>query len=179
MKTNPFGNQTATRKQEPINYINTRGRGNFTNNQGPQRGRGIFRGRPYPRGQQITRGQSEQQQKNQHPNNQKQCYKSGNVFGQNHLQSCPAKDKICSKCAKRGHFAKLCRSGNVNYLGDRNNEEEQTEIESETHKTELDPVAFADFTSETGWKEYHVDNFSVMAISEAFEKKISNNFVRG
>ena len=47
-----------------------------------------------------------------------------------HLQSCPVKDKICSNCAKWGHFAKVCRSGNVNYLGDRNNEEEQDETES-------------------------------------------------
>ena len=29
MKTNPFGNQITTTVQEPIHYINTRGRGNF------------------------------------------------------------------------------------------------------------------------------------------------------
>ena len=27
-------------------------------------------------------------------------------FGPKHLQSCPAKDKICSKCAERGLFCK-------------------------------------------------------------------------
>ena len=43
MKTNPFGNQIATTKQEPKHYIDTRGRGNFTNNQVPQRGQGYFR----------------------------------------------------------------------------------------------------------------------------------------
>ena len=58
----------------------------------------------------------------------------------------PAKDKICSKCAKRGHFAESCRSGSVSYLGDRKNEEEQDETESKSQGTELDPVAFADFT---------------------------------
>ena len=109
------------------------------------------------------------------PTIKKQCFKCGNQFGQNHLQSCPAKDKICSKCAKRGHFAKVCRSGNVNYLGDRNNEEEQEETESESQGTELDPVAFADFTSKNSWAEYHVGNFSVMAISEAFEIKHATN----
>ena len=74
----------------------------------------------------------------------------------NYLQSCPANDKICSKCAKRGHFAIVCRSGNVNYLGDRNNEEE---TESESQGTELDPVAFVDFMSKNGWEDYHVDDF--------------------
>ena len=70
---------------------------------------------------------------------------------------------------KRGHFAEVCRSGNVNYMGDRNKEEEQEETESESQGKELDPVAFADATSNDGWEEYHVNNFSVMAISEAFE----------
>ena len=134
MKTNPFENQIATTKQEPIHYINTRGRGNFTNNHVPQRGRGNFRGRTYPRGQQNARGQS-QQQRNQYPSTQKQCYKCGNQFGQNHLQSCPANDKICSKCAKRGHFGKACCSVNVNYLGDCNNEEDQDDSESESRGT--------------------------------------------
>ena len=168
MKTNQFGNQVTTTKQEPVYYINTRGRSNFANNQVPQRGRGNFRGQVYPRGQQITRGQS-QQQRNPYPNTQKHCYKCGNQFRKNHLQSCSAKDKIYSKCAKRGHFAKVCRSGNVKYMGDRNKEEEQEETESESQGKELDPVAFADFTSNDGWEEYHVDNFLVMAISEAFE----------
>ena len=145
-KRNPFGNQVLTPKQEPVLFINTRGRRNVANNQAPQKGRGNFRGRGYPRGQQNTRGQF-QQQRNQYLNAQKQYYKCGNQFGQNHLQSGPANDKICSKCAKRGHFAKMCRSGNVNYLGDRNNEDEQKQNDSESQVTELDPVAFADFTS--------------------------------
>ena len=69
----------------------------------------------------------------------------------------------------------MCRSGNVNYLADRNNEDGQEETESESQRTELDPVVFADFTSKNGWEEYHVDNFSVMAISEAFEIKHAAN----
>ena len=55
--------------------------------------------------------------------------------------------------------AKVCRSGNVNYLGDCNNEKEQDDTESESQGTELRPVAFADFTSKNGWEEYHVDKF--------------------
>ena len=45
MKTNPFGNQVSTPKQEPMDYINQRGRDNFANNQTPQRGRGNLWGR--------------------------------------------------------------------------------------------------------------------------------------
>ena len=108
MKTNRFSNQVTATKQEPVHCINTRGRSNFSNNQISQRGRGKFRGRVYPRGQQYAKGQS-QQQRNQYSNTQKQCYKCGNQFGQNHLQSCYAKDKFCSKSAKRGPFAKVCR----------------------------------------------------------------------
>ena len=57
-------------------------------------------------------------------------------------------------------------------MGDHNNEEEQEEIECESQGTELDPVAFAEFTSKDDWEDYQVDNFSAMAISEAF--KIEN-----
>ena len=109
MKINSFGGQSTT-KQEPVHYINTPG-GRY--NQNSQRGRGGFRGRPYPRGSQNTRGQ----QRNNLTNLSKHYYKCGNQYNQNQLKSCPAKDKICSNCAKRGHFAKVCRSTNVNYLG--------------------------------------------------------------
>ena len=40
MKKNPFGGQSVTIKQEPVHYINARGRNNYTNNQSHQRGRG-------------------------------------------------------------------------------------------------------------------------------------------
>ena len=144
MKTNPFGGQTLITKQEPVHYVNTRGRQNQQNNQNSQRGRGGFRGRPYPGGSQNTKGQ--QQQRN---TISRQCYKCGNQYDPNHLQSCPAKDKICSKCAKRGHFAKVCRSTNVNYLGNTNEEQlEETEIEST--ETDNDPVAYADFITNNG-----------------------------
>ena len=165
MKINPIGGQTVTPKQESIHYVDTRGRQNQQYNQNNQRGRGSFRGRPYPRGSQNTRGQQYQQQRN---TNSKQCFKCGNQYGPNHLQSCPAKDKICSKSAKRGHFAKFCRSTNVNYL--RNTNEEQQE-ETEIEITDTDSVAYAEFTTSNGWENYHIDEFSVMAISESFEIK--------
>ena len=69
----------------------------------------------------------------------------------------------------------MFRSENVNYLGDGDDNVEQKENESESQETELDPVAFAELTSKNDWDEYKVDNFSVMAISEAFEIKNATN----
>ena len=57
-KTNPFGGHQIMPKQEPVNYINTRGRANYSNTPNIQRERGA-RGRPFPRGSQNTRGQKE------------------------------------------------------------------------------------------------------------------------
>ena len=107
IKIYPFGNQTTTTTSEPKHYINTRGRNSYANNQGSLRSRGGFRCRPYPRGTQITRGRNQQCYSNF--NNQKQCCNCGNQFGRKHLQPCPTKNKFCSKCAKRGHFAKMCQ----------------------------------------------------------------------
>ena len=118
MKINPFGGQT-TAKPKSVHYINTRGRYNYSNNQNSQRSRGGFRGRPYPRGTQNTRGK----QRKNNVNFSKQCFKCGNQINQNRLQSWPAKDNICSKCATRGHFANVCRFTNVNYFGNRQDEQ--------------------------------------------------------
>ena len=38
-------------------------------------------------------------------------------------------------------------------------------------ETDIDPVAYAEFTTNNGWKSYQKDEFSVMAISESFEIK--------
>ena len=56
MKINPFGGIQFKPKQEPVNYINTRGRSNYSYSQNTQRGRGA-RGRPFQRGSQNNRGQ--------------------------------------------------------------------------------------------------------------------------
>ena len=97
-------------------------------------------------------------------------FKCGNQYGPNHLQSCPAKDQICSKFAKRRHFAKICRSTNVNYR-ENTPEVRQEETEIESTETDTDPVASAEFTTNNGWENYQIDEFSVMAISESFEIK--------
>ena len=161
MKINPIGGQTVTTKQELVHCQNTRGRQNQQYNQNNQQGRGGFRGRQYPRGSQNKRGQQHQQQRNI---NSKQCYKCGNQYGPNHLQSCPAKDKISSKCAK------VCLSTNVNYLAN-TTDEQQEETEIESKETNTDPAAYAEFTTINGWENYQIGEISLMAISESFEIK--------
>ena len=70
MKLNPIGGQIVTTpKQEPIHYVNTRGRQNQQYNQNNQRGRGDFRGRPYPPGSQNTRVNNINNNETQNPNN--------------------------------------------------------------------------------------------------------------
>ena len=171
MKINPFGNQT-TLKKGPKNFINKLGRSNYANNKGSQRSRGWFRGRPYPRGQQITRGQ-QQQQHSTNFNTQKQCYKCGNQFGENHLQSCPAKDKICSKCAKRALQEMSIIWGTAMMRNNRRNWDGES-----SQKTDNDPVAFAEFTLKNGWDEYQIDKVSVMVVLEAFEIKKYGQCIR-
>ena len=38
-------------------------------------------------------------------------------------------------------------------MGDRNDEKQQDEIETESQETDNDPVAFAQFTCKDGWDE--------------------------
>ena len=60
-------------------------------------------------------------------------------------------------------------------MGDRNYKEEKEEIETQSQETDKDPVAFAEFTSNNGWDEYQIDNFSVKASWEVFEIKNTAN----
>ena len=92
------------------------------------------------------------------------------------MQSCPAKNKICAKCAKRGHFAKVCRSTQVNYLED-TQIGQQEEVDTESLETENDPVAIAEFSSSNGLEEYQINNFSVMAIAKSFEIKNTSTLI--
>ena len=48
-----------------------------------------------------------------------------------HLQKCPARDIICNKCNERGHYARLCKSSDVNAIHD-----EQT-VESFSEDTDV------------------------------------------
>ena len=68
--------------------------------------------------------------------------------------SCPAINKICSKCAE----PEVCRSTNVKYLVDRN-EERQEEIETENETTDNDPVAYAELKPKEVGKKFKRSNF--------------------
>ena len=107
---------------------------------------------------------------------QKQCYKCGNPFSPNHFKSCLARDKFCTKCVKRGHFAKICRSDEVNFLQSNADDESRKENESQHHENEEnDPVAFAEFMSRNGWEELQRDNYFMLSISDAFDFKQTVN----
>ena len=91
---------------------------------------------------------------------------------------------ICTKYAKRGHFAKICRSDNVNFLQNNNEEESRNDNENHTHETDdNDPVAFDEFSRQNGCKELQKDNFSMLAIEDTFEIKqtviISDECING
>ena len=101
MKINPFSGHQITTKQEPVNYINTRGRTNYSNSQNTQKGRGA-RGRPFQRGSQNNRAQT----RATNTGNQKQCFKCGNQYNQNHLQTCPAKIKFVQSAPNGGTLPK-------------------------------------------------------------------------
>ena len=60
------------------------------------------------------------------------------------------KEKTSAKCAKRGHFAKACRSKNVNFLQNNNDDPHIKEDDKNQNIEENDPVAFAEFTSQNG-----------------------------
>ena len=95
--SSPSSSQQIGIKTEPVGFIQKRGE-SYRNNRRGNRGQG-----------QSQRGNSQRQ-----GNDRKQsCFKCGNPFGPGHLQQCPDKDKICNKCTKMGHYAKLCNSSNV------------------------------------------------------------------
>ena len=85
------------------------------------------------------------------------------------MTSCPAKDKIFTICAKRGHFAKVRRSTNVNFM--RETGSQQDNEDSITAEDKNDPVAYAEFMPTNGWEESPQDNFTVLAVSEAFKNQ--------
>ena len=49
---------------------------------------------------------------------QKTCTRCGKFFGPGHLKNCPAMGKSCKNCNKPNHFAKMCRSNQVNEIGE-------------------------------------------------------------
>ena len=56
---------------------------------------------------------------------QKQCTRCGRVFDEGNLKTCPAIGKSCKNCNKPNHFAKMCRSQQVNEVAVENSSLEE------------------------------------------------------
>ena len=87
----------------------------------------------------------------------------------------PSKRQNLPICAKRGHFAKACRSTNVNYMQETGSQQDNEVEDSITAEDKNEPVAYAEIISTNGWEEIPQDNFTVLAVSEAFEIRNSVN----
>ena len=146
---------TTTVKSEPVGFVAKRN--NTNNNRYSSRG-----GRQRQQSQQ--RGYTQRQQTDQN----KQCFKCGNPFGPGHLQQCPAKDKICNKCTKRGHYARLCKSSEVNAI------QEDQVAEQISHDTDV--AAYVNYMQAgdliPGWELIHPDDSTTKSIR--FESKSVN-----
>ena len=132
-------------------------RNNTNNNRYSSRG-----GRQRQQSQQC--GFTQRQQTDQN----KQCFKCGNPFGPGHLQQCPAKDKRCNKCTKRGHYARLCKSSEVNAI------QEDKVAEQISHETDV--AAYVNYMQAgdliPGWELIHPDDSTTNSIR--FESKSVN-----
>lgn len=48
---------------------------------------------------------------------QRACYRCGNGTHKANFSGCPAKNAVCKKCSKKGHFARVCRSSSGTIQG--------------------------------------------------------------
>ena len=159
--------QITTMKTEPVGFITKRGNNNnrYSSRVGRQR-------------------QSQQQRGNLHRHSteqKQQCFKCGNPFGPGHLQQCPAKDKICNKCTKRGHYARLCRSSEVKAIQD----DQSTEQKSQ----DTDVAAYVNYMQAgdliPGWELVHPDDsttntnrFKSKTVNQIDETDLKGHLVR-
>ena len=97
---------------------------------------------------QNRRKQYENKNTQRSKGDQKQCTRCGRVFGEGHLKNCPAMGKSCKNCNKPNHFAKMCRSQQVN------------EIANEDSSSEAECNLIQNFDS--------CDEFEIMALEEDF-----------
>ena len=84
----------------------------------------------------------------------KQCLNRGQV----HLSTCPTKGKVCRKCGKGNHFAKVCCAKNIAIL--------------ETQETfAIDSFYFGDVNKESKWFcvfPIHICKFCLYARRDVF-----------
>ena len=55
----------------------------------------------------------------------KTCTRCGQLFGEGHLKKCPAMGKTCKNCSKPNHFAKMCKSQQVNEIAEKSSSSDE------------------------------------------------------
>ena len=150
-------------KSEPVNFVQKRG--GYRSQQRGERGRGGQTSRNYPE----KAGQK------------KDCFKCGNAFSANYLAQCPARDKICNKCTKRGHFARLCKSSDVNAIQEDNQQQQDLQ--------DTDMTAYVNYLQAgdviPGWELIHPDdtstnwiNFEPRRAEELLDTDLKGHLIR-
>ena len=124
-----FSNSQLQIKQEPIMAIGNKGYNSKRQSQNQNR-----------------RKQYENKNTQKAKGDQKRCTRCSRAFGEGHLKNCPAMGKTCKNCNKPNHFAKMCRSQQVN------------EITNEGSSSEEECKLIQTFDS--------CDNFEIMAVEE-------------
>ena len=133
-----FPNTQMKIKQEPIMAIGNKGYNSKRQNQN-------------------RRKQYENKNTQKAKGDQKQCTRCGRAFGENHLKNCPAMGKTCKNCNKPNHFAKMCKSQQVNEIAneDSSSEEECNLIQTFDSCDEFEIMTVEeDFTSITNIEKY-------------------------
>ena len=81
------------------------------------------------------------------------CRNCGQQFKKRHLTTCPARDRNCNTCGRKGHFAKHCRSS----ARTQTNIVEQNQTPQENENTRANPQENPEF-------EVNLDDFLVLAV---------------
>ena len=82
------------------------------------------------------------------------CRNCGQQFKKGHLTTCPARDRNCNTCGRKGHFAKNCRSS----ARTQTNIVEQNQVTQENENTRAN-------TQENPGFEVNLDDFLVLAVN--------------
>ena len=59
------------------------------------------------------------------PIDSKTCTRCGRLFGEVHLKKCRAMGKKCKNCSKPNHFAKMCKSQQVNEIAEKSSSSDE------------------------------------------------------
>ena len=59
------------------------------------------------------------------PIDSKTCTRCGQLLGEGHLKKCPAMGKKCKNCSKPNHFAKMCKSQQVNEIAEKSSSSDE------------------------------------------------------